>query len=134
MTGVNVSLNVNLDGLIAALVKSGADVAMVAAQAINEEAQIAFEKSQDLVPVDTGVLRASGVLETAAIQGDKIVVEMGYGGAAKEYALIVHERLDVNHASPTQAKYLEQPALEAQATLGPRILQRLEDKIAGLIP
>lgn len=135
MAGVNI--DVNIDGLVDALIKSGVSAVKAAGQAINEEAQLVFEKSQDLVPVDLGTLKDSGDIFPLTVQGDTVEIQIGYGGQAKDYALAVHERVytesgkKVNHKEPTQAKYLERPAMEAQATLGPRILKRLEDKLNG---
>jgi hypothetical protein len=47
--------------------------------------------SKDLVPVDTGTLRSSGVVLPAAITGTTVSVTLGYGGAAAPYARMVHE-------------------------------------------
>ncbi len=66
-----------------------------------------FDKSQELVPVDTGRLKASGFVvtrDTAAGVG----VFVGYGRFGKpHYAGFVHERLDIRHAAGKQAKFLE---------------------------
>ena len=58
---------------------------------LNEEAQIIFRNSQRLVPVKTGVLRASGQIIAPRKQGNNWVVVIGYGGAASSYALDQHE-------------------------------------------
>lgn len=43
-----------------------------------------WEKSQDLVPVDTGLLKSTGYLATKA-RGIRTTVEIGYGGAVQGY-------------------------------------------------
>jgi hypothetical protein len=87
--------------------------------------------SQELVPVDTGALKLSGRVEedrgslgyrrTFGATGTTFSYRVVYGGRASggimgvagadvhvDYAVIVHERMEVYHKPPTQAKYLEQ--------------------------
>ena len=42
------------------------------------------------VPVDTGILRASGFVTRPVRAGNTVFVEIGFGGFAKDYALIQH--------------------------------------------
>jgi len=58
-----------------------------------------FALSQQLVPVDTGRLKASGYRRAL---GFNFVI--GYN---TEYAAYVHEIIDNYHAPPTQAKFLQ---------------------------
>lgn len=60
-----------------------------------------YEESQDVlaeasreVPVDTGRLRASAYGEPPKVDGMKMSVRIGYG---TNYALPVHERVEVKH-------------------------------------
>lgn len=70
-------------------------------------AQPIFDRSQELVPVDTGDLKASGFIETRDTASG-VGVFLGYGRFGKPfYAGFVHERLDVRHAKGKQAKFLE---------------------------
>lgn len=39
-------------------------------------------------------------------------------GFAAEYCIFVHERTDLKHAPPTQAKFLEQPARQFRRQIG----------------
>lgn len=55
------------------------------------EAERIMRDSKRQVPVDEGILRASGFVRPPTTSGTKIVVTMGYGGAAKAYALYIHE-------------------------------------------
>lgn len=73
--------------------------------ALYAEANRALNMSRPLVPVDTGVLRGSGVVLQPQRSGSGVRVVMGYGGAAKAYALKQHEELSYRHRVG-QAKYL----------------------------
>jgi hypothetical protein len=70
-------------------------------------------KSQEVVPVDTGALKASGTIRQEG-KGAKTIVFVVYTDSK---AVIVHERIKgprgkkVYHAEPTQAKFLERPMI-----------------------
>lgn len=84
-------------------------------EAVRRMLQPVFDRSQELVPVKTGVLKASGYIETRrrGRGGNQVIGEVGYGkGNIPPYTVFVHENLDVHHAPPTQAKFLEQAADE----------------------
>ena len=99
---------------------------LAVAQAIWEEANMIFAKSQILVPVDTGVLRGSGgVSAPDGLGGGRTYVDIFYGGPAAPYALYVHEILGNYHNPPAQAKYLEQPFMEALNTIQKNIAGRI---------
>jgi len=74
---------------------------------VNETAELIFNESQRVVPVDTGNLKASARIAYAS--GDNMTAEVTYGGTAAGYAVIVHE------IHPSQSKYLEKPARAALA-------------------
>ena len=99
------------------------------AQAIWEEANTIFAKSQILVPVDTGVLRGSGGVSAPQMGNQGYFVDIFYGGPAAPYALFVHEIIGNYHNPPTQAKYLEQPLMESMNGLQERIKGRIIDII-----
>ena len=114
-----------LDELVARLEDSGDDAPRELGRALNVEAEKIMTKSKRLVPVDLGVLRASGHVRKPVIKKTAATVVMGYGGAASAYALIQHERLDFQHTSG-QAKFLEQPVKAAAAGLGRRLAKNLD--------
>jgi len=95
------------------------------AQAIYEEAQVIFNKSQILVPVDTSALRGSGDVSAIQGSGQGVYVDIFYGGPAAPYALYVHEIIGNYHKAPTQAKYLEQPFMESLAQIQNNISRRI---------
>ena len=88
-------------------------------QALREEAETIMTDSKQRVPVDTGVLRASGF-----VQPVEDGVRLAYGGAASDYAIYVHENLDANHPVG-EAKYLERPVLEALPGLAARVAKTM---------
>lgn len=95
-----------------------------------QEGLAIMHESQQLVPVLTGTLRASGRVLAPEIEGDLVTVTLGYGygettnpqtgESASGYAIPVHERVDVVHPNG-EAKFLEKPALERS------------DKLAGSV-
>lgn len=64
------------------------------------------KKSQEVVPVDTGALRASAFTQLMG-KGFKASVVVGY---TMFYAIYVHENLEARHKPGKIAKYLEKPA------------------------
>jgi hypothetical protein len=72
-----------------------------------EALQPTFEKSLYYCPVDTGEMRDSGYLGITT-RGKNAGAEIGYGkNGSPDYTPIVHESLEVAHASPTKAKWLQ---------------------------
>lgn len=84
----------------------------VTPEAIRHALTPAYELSQMYVPVDTGNLRATGLIRVTE-EGNTIVGNINYGGPDAPYAAIVHERMDLRHTPPTRAKYL-QSAMEEE--------------------
>lgn len=97
-------------------------------EGIVQEAKGIFDRSQAIVPVDTGALKRSGKLNKH-LSSTTMEVQITYGGPSTprdvNYARFVHERLDVYHKPPTQAKFLEQPAVEA--------MNGMEDRLAAYV-
>lgn len=108
--------------------------------AVYQTAEWIMDKSRDLVPVDTGALRASAFVELPVVEGLKVTVTFGYGGVSAGYALMVHENPrsgKTGGVSPTgekykswakvgQWKYLEIPFQDAKSKeVFSRILKRL---------
>jgi hypothetical protein len=93
-------------------------------RALKLEAEIEMTESKRRVPVDTGTLRNSGQVGDPEINGRAISVMLSYGGAAKDYAVPVHENLEAFHPVG-QAKYLESVLNESRAHMAARIARRL---------
>jgi len=77
-----------------------------------------FSDALPRVPVEFGVLRASGYVAPPQGEGLEADVELGFG---TEYAVPQHERLDYKHPRGGEAKYLER----AVSSVAPRALSLL---------
>ena len=94
------------------------------AAAVYQEASIEMTESKQRVPVDTGTLRASGRVSEPEVTADRVKVLLSFGGAAEEYALIVHEDLEAFHVVG-QAKYLSSVLDESAPYLAERVAARV---------
>ncbi len=99
-------------------------VPLALGRAMLQEAEIELNESKKRVPVDTGTLRASGHVRGPEYQGSRVFVDITYGGAADDYALEVHEDLEMFH-SVGQAKYLESVIVESAPHMASRLAKRL---------
>jgi len=114
------------DKLAAACRRFGGQALPTAAAALYQEAEeIIGDSKEHYVPVDLAVLKASGHVQPPEISGNTVSVTMGYGGAAKDYAIVQHERLDYHH-TVGGAKYLERPLLAAARGLAGRLAGRMK--------
>jgi len=92
-------------------------------EALEYGVQPIFDKSQYYVPRKTEALANSGFIETEVTsRGARAVVAYGKGGKP-EYAVFVHEMVDYQHDSPTQAKFLEQAANEHMSEVPDRVAE-----------
>lgn len=80
------------------------------------------------VPWEEGILRDSGHVELPVFHGSDISVALGFGGAAKDYAAIQHERMDFRHPRGGGPKYLERPMLK-HAPAMPRFVADAVDDV-----
>lgn len=101
-------------------------------QALRVEAQKMLDASRPLVPVDTGVLMASGLIEPPQNNGGKVRVVFGYGGSAWYYAIPQHERTDYHHRRG-QDHYLSEPVLSMAGGMGPRLAETLRGFFTGAV-
>jgi len=97
---------------------------------IYEEGATIFERSQELVPVDTGRLMQSGVLAVQESVFER-AVHVGYG---TNYGLPVHERTELDEGrqargSDRRSKYLEIPFLEQMPGFAARVAKRTEERL-----
>lgn len=99
-------------------------------QALRVEAQRMLDASRPLVPVDTGVLRASGLIEPSQSNAGKVRIVFGYGGSAWYYAIPQHERIDFNHRVG-QDHYLSDPVMALSGSMGQRLAETLRGFFTG---
>lgn len=70
--------------------------------------------AKERAPLDLGTLRGSGYVTTPHTSGHETTVELGFGGPAKDYAVVQHEELGFLHPEGGEAKYLER-AVDARS-------------------
>ena len=130
-----------LDKLQARLKKSGVNAAKELAGGLKVEAEVIMTASNRIVPTSPhgGTLKTSGHVKTPVIKRRSASVELGYGGAAADYALAVHEfpskhnppswrgKATLNwNAAGTGAKFLEKPANAAKKGFGRRVAKNID--------
>jgi len=97
-------------------------VERITSQHLYKEAEgVMSDSKQHYVPVDVGTLKSSGHVQLPKIKKGEVSVTLGYGGAAKDYALTQHENLTFNH-KVGQAKYLSIPFKKALKGLRDRLI------------
>jgi hypothetical protein len=125
---------VGMDKLVRLLATAGSQASATLGRALHDEALDIFAKSQKLVPHDTGVLMASGMVHPPSIVGGDIYVEISYGGNASSYAGYQHETDGLAHDPGRQSHYLQQPFEEAVSSgYDDRLRQRVEALLGGLV-
>ena len=124
MSGVSLAIT-GEQQLYAELERYGAKATPAAAAALFEEAEdIMADSKENYVPVDVATLKNSGHVQRPDVSNDRISVTLAYGGAAEDYAVVQHERLDYRH-TVGQAKYLERPLLKAVVGMAGRLAARI---------
>ena len=112
---------------------------MIAAinSALYSAANDILTEANNLVPIDTGNLKSTGVVTTNGAQNippsptdlrPKLDISFGgktTGSDGANYAAVQHERLDYNHPQGGQAKYLEQPFLEETSRWPAKLVSRI---------
>jgi hypothetical protein len=132
-----------MDEVMKSLAAYSALAKTAAAQAVVREAEAIKKESQDnLVPVDTGVLRDKAYTSEAKIEGDTVSAEVGYYGP---YASRIHENIRAGQTggeSPSGRKYrhwattggykyLERAVMSAESGMLERIADRMRNSIGG---
>lgn len=98
-------------------------------QAMWQEGEAIMNDSRRECPVDTGILRASSLqYPEVTVTPAAATLRLGYH---TNYAVYVHERLDLYHAPPTKAKFLEDPVRAHAPKFIQNIVQRIEAIIGG---
>lgn len=138
MGTVNVQI-IGLDNVMNALARLGEQTLDAVGAAVQAEAEYELSLTQEQVPVRTEQLKFSGRVEPAD-EGMVIANVIAYGGPAGsggpkqtvdvDYALIVHEDLEVHHRNG-KAKYVEDP-VRAEMESG-RAVARMAADIARVM-
>jgi hypothetical protein len=88
----------------------------LAAGMVEEQEQV-ITAAKQRTPVDTGTLKGSGTVLPPKFSGSRAEVVAGFGGAAQDYAIVVHEDLSASHPVG-EAKFLERSFLERANGMG----------------
>lgn len=101
--------------------------------ALYQGGSIIMTEAKKRSPVDLGTMKSSGYVTLPTRQGGDVVVEAGFGGAAKAYAVIQHENLSYSHIDEKtgkqvgEAKYLENAINAKEQEVRDRI-KRIADR------
>jgi len=90
---------------------------------LQDHTEEVFRQSQEQVPVKTGALRASAILEPARAEGNTFVSGIRY---TRDYALRVHENRFINYKHG-KAGFLSDPINEQAPELLNRIGKRIKE-------
>ena len=146
MTNVTVEVR-GIPKIMQGLTVLGAEAPKAVAKGMVEWAEETMGESKEkYCPVVEGTLRGTGHVTTPHITAATILVRLGYGGPAAEYALAVHENPRAGKTggiSPQgkkyrawstvgQWKYLETPVKLNEPEAGPTILKWVNRAIRRL--
>lgn len=131
---IDINVDISGDDLTAALAEAMKETFSSVVGPMVEEAETIKARSQEIVPLDLGPLRASADVVGINVeeQTGHAVVSFGYGGAAAHYSIIQHETPPsvFSHAPGRQWKYLEQPVMEAIDGMEGRLAARTAARLA----
>ena len=106
--------------------RAAAQVLDAAEDALVIEANEMMTEAKYQTPVDDGTLRGSGTVFDARRTRNGVEIEMGFGGAASDYAVVQHENLELDHGGVGNAKFLERPVLAGSRSLRKRLHDEIE--------
>lgn len=96
--------------------------------ALYQGGSVIMTEAKKRAPVDVGTLRNSGYVTLPRTDSDGTFVEVGFGGAAKAYAVKQHEELGYNH-DVGQAKYLENAISAMEGQVRDRVARLTDDAL-----
>lgn len=113
------------DSIRRALERFAREAPEALAAAVYQEGLAIEANATKRTPVDTGRLRATHYVTPPVRQGDRLVVEVGYG---TEYAVYVHEVTDAAHGTG-EAKFLEKAMNERASGYLERLARRAKKNV-----
>jgi hypothetical protein len=114
MAGISMKI-LGIQELIKNLEEAGERGILAVGSGLYLEGNNIISDSMKQVPVDLGALKNSRYVTLPNISGKNVTVEIGFGGTAKDYAEIIHERTDFKHPGGGNAKYLQNPLNKAKS-------------------
>lgn len=114
----------NFEQLVRLVIRTRREALPELGRALHEEANIAFRKSQRQVPFRLGTLKGSGRVFPPEQRGGQVEQVLGYGGAAKKYAMAMHEG-NYHFRRGKKRYYLKDPVEDRVEGLDNRIAKRI---------
>ncbi len=119
-----------LDQVKAGLTAYQAEVRQALTQEVAREGEEIMAESKRLVPVLTGALRASGHVLPVEDTPNGVKLTLAYGNSAVQYAIYVHERVELRHPVG-MARFLAVPAEIAAEGMAGRIAAGIRARLAA---
>jgi hypothetical protein len=97
---VDVAINYRIEGVeevVRALKDMQVETGIAIERAVTTAITDVAGHADEMVPVDTGALRASQNIDYPTRSGNQVVASISYGGPSAPYALIQHENADLWH-------------------------------------
>ncbi|MGE5609000.1 MAG: HK97 gp10 family phage protein [Bacillota bacterium] len=116
------SASADISKLLQGLGKLREQKLAAASRGLSRYAAITVGESQELCPVKTGALQASGTWGEVERHGYTLTITIGHN---TDYAAAVHERLDLHHEQG-QAKYLETAIRQRAPGLAPYVAEEIK--------
>lgn len=89
--------------------------------------EIMTDAKANYVPVITGNLRRSGFVNMPVVTAQRVSITLGFGGAAKSYALQVHEAPD--YFGQGKNKYLSKPVNAALPRVSSKLTKYIQARL-----
>ena len=115
----------DISKFLGGLQKAGGQQLAAAVRGVDRFGEHVIGDAQELAPVLTGALKASGTTDPAVVRGSHVSKEIGFN---TDYAAAVHEVLTAHHPQG-QAKYLETAMRDDQSKFGAYVEK--ESRAAG---
>jgi hypothetical protein len=127
---VKVRVQMNTAGLRRELQRAGKRAAAGVAIGLVQLGNEVMTDAKQRAPVDLGAMRGSGYVSPAETRGNRVTVETGFGGPAKDYVIQQHEDLSLNHPVG-EAKFLERAFDAAAPGAGEVIAKAVRSALGG---
>jgi hypothetical protein len=102
------------------------------AQAITTEAEAILAASRPLVPIDTGLMVSTGLLEGPYQSGTESSITISYGGKGlAPYTVLQHENTEYQHPNGGQHHFLSEPFYAATGGMLARLAASIRAQMEG---
>lgn len=109
--------------------RASEEMIKAAASALRIEHELIMTAAKKDTPVEFNTLRSSGTVFPTEITPTYLRSRGGFGGAAKEYAIPVHEIMTNKHPRGGHAKFYENALLAGHKGLDARLAARIRARV-----